>query len=262
MGMAIRRRRLASTVVGFSRKVSTLRRAKRRGAIDVGTSDVKRAVREADLVVLATPVDDIVPIALRAAKWMPPGSVLTDVGSTKGRLVSELERRLPSRVAFVGAHPLAGSEQRGIDAAHPRLFDGAVCILTSTPRTSRRALRIARRLWTPLTGRVVTMSPEAHDQLLGATSHLPHLLAYALVNSVNAGALAVTPPSFLELTRIAKSPPDLWDDILFTNRRALLGHMARFDRHWNAMRRCLSRHDQAGLLRLLARAKAKRDALD
>src|SRR3989338_377922 len=135
LGLAIRRNRLASTVVGLSSHAATLRRAKARGAINSGTTNAKQAVQDADLVVLATPVDTIVPLALRLTTWMRPGSILTDVGSTKATIVNALERRLPRHVAFVGAHPLAGSEQRGIEAAEAWLFDGAVCVLTPTPHT-------------------------------------------------------------------------------------------------------------------------------
>ena len=124
LGMALRRRRLAGTVVGLSRRASTLRRAKARGAIDIGMRDARRAVRDTDLVVLATPVVAIVPEAIRLARFMRSGSVLTDVGSSKAQIVRSLERVLPRDVKFVGAHPLAGSEQQGIDAARADLFEG------------------------------------------------------------------------------------------------------------------------------------------
>src|SRR3990167_407336 len=135
LGMALRRRGMR--VTGYSRKTSTLRAAKRRGAIDVGTTNLRAAVREADLVVLATPVDTIVPMARRVARLVHPGTILTDAGSTKVRIVRSLERFLPRHVSFVGAHPLAGSERRGIDAASNELFRGSVCILTKTPRTNQ-----------------------------------------------------------------------------------------------------------------------------
>src|SRR3989338_7054150 len=166
LGMAIRRRRLAATVVGLSRTSATLRRATQRGAIDVGTTDGRRAVQDAELVVLATPVDVMVPSAVRLARWMRPGSVLTDVGSTKTSVVSELQRRLPRHLACVGAHPLAGSEQRGIEAADARLFDGALCVLTPTSRTDARSLQRVKRLWQSLGARVVMMSPREHDRVL------------------------------------------------------------------------------------------------
>src|SRR3989338_8321753 len=166
LGIAIRRRRLAKTVVGYSRKPATLRVAKGRGAIHTGTTNLRDAVRNADLVVLATPVDLIVPLARQAARYCRRSAILTDVGSTKGHIVQSLERSLPRHVSFVGAHPIAGSEQRGIDAASKDLFRGSMCILTKTPRTNPRALRAVTRLWKPLVGCVMVMSPARHDRLL------------------------------------------------------------------------------------------------
>jgi len=260
LGMAIRRRRLAKTVMGFSRKPSTLRAAKRRGAIDTGTTNLRAAVRDADLIVLATPVDAIVPLARQAARSCRHGAVLTDVGSTKAQIVRSLERSLPRHVSFIGAHPLAGSEQRGIDAASKELFQGSVCILTKTPRTNVQALRAVTRLWKPLVGRIVVLSPTRHDRLLAATSHLPHLIAACLTN-VHPDHPPTAAPSFLDMTRITKSDPDLWDDIFLSNRTELLRAVARFDRQWRALRSSLSRGDRAQLLRLLKSATSKRNAI-
>jgi len=260
LGMALKRRRLATTVVGLSRTSSTLRRAKQRGAIDTGTTDAQRAVEDADLVVLATPVDAIVPYARRLARRMRPGSILTDVGSTKAEIVHALECSLPRHVAFVGAHPLAGSEARGIGVASPHLFDGALCVLTPTARTDLRALARVRQLWTSVAGRVVTLSPAEHDRALAATSHLSHLVAACLTTTAP-GALPHAVPSFLEMTRLSKSDPELWDDIFFTNRAAILGAMDRFDRTWHALRALLAGRQRRALRRVLAHAKRRRDAL-
>ena len=262
LGMAIRRRRFAKTVVGFSRKLSTLRRAKQRGAIDTGTTDLKRAVQDADLVVLGTPVDTIVPLGQRAAHFMRHGSVLTDVGSVKGLIVRAFGRLLPPHVAFVGAHPLAGSEQRGIEAACPNLFDGSVCILTPTRRTDRHALRLVRGMWQPIVGRLVVAEPARHDRWLAAASHVPHLVAFGLVNATRREALRIAPRSFLDATRVAKSDPELWDDIFLSNRAALLAAMGRFEREWRTMRRLLTRANRPALRRFLARANVTRHALE
>ena len=261
LGMALRRRRLAKTVVGLSRTSSTLRRAKQRGAIDTGTTNAKQAVRDADLVILATPVDTIVPLALRFTNWMRPGSILTDVGSTKATIVNALERRLPRHVAFVGGHPLAGSEQCGIASARADVLNGSMWILTATSRTDRRALRALARLCQSLVKRVIVMDPQRHDQLLAAVSHLPHLVAFCLVEATADGALTVAPRSFLDATRVAKSDPELWDDIFFTNRAALLAAMRRFDQRWRMLRTQLARGDRAALRRVLTRAQVKRNAL-
>lgn len=262
LGMAIKRRRLARRVVGLSRHPSTLRRARACGAVDAGTTDLRRAVQDADLVVLATPVGRIVPLARRAARAMRAGSVLTDLGSAKGSIVSRLERALPSRVAWVGGHPLAGSEQHGIEAANADLFDGSVCVLTPTARTPRAALARVSRLWSALGVQVVTMSPSRHDRILAGTSHLPHLVAYALARAISVDPRLRAPRSLLEMTRIAKSSPALWEDVVLANRAQLLAAVRRFDRRWAALRAALVRSDRAALRRFFVRAQACRNALD
>lgn len=261
LGMALRKRKLAGRVVGLSRSRATCARAKRAGAIDFGTTETRQAVADADVVVLATPVDTIVPHAHRLAPAMKPGALLTDVGSTKRDIVERLERSLPPHVLFIGGHPLAGSERRGLEAAEAGLFDGAVQILTPTPRTPRKAVALARRFWQPLSGAIITIGPAEHDRLLAQTSHLPHLLAYTLAQVVSPRPLPKAPRSFLDMTRIAKSDPDLWDDIFLSNRRELLQAMDKFHHEWHKLRALLLRGRRAQLHRVLAAGKARRDAL-
>lgn len=261
LGMAIRRHRLAQEVMGLSRTSTTLRRAKQRGAIDRGSTDAKRAVQDADVVIIATPVDTIVPQAKRLARFMRPGSILTDVGSTKSQIVRSLTGALPREVAFVGAHPLAGSEQRGIAAARPELFDGSLCLVTTAGQTNQEALAHVVRLWKPLVRRVLVMDPATHDRLAAQMSHLPHLLAFCLVEATSHRALAIAPRSFLEATRVAKSDGDLWDDILRGNRRAVLAAMGQFEHQWKRVRRLLGHADPRPLQRFLRHAKAIRAAL-
>lgn len=262
LGLAIKRRRLARRVIGVSRRASTLRQAKARRAIDEGTTDWRRAVCDADLVVIATPVDTIVAHARRLARHMKPGGVLTDVGSTKAGVVREIERSIPRRIAYVGAHPIAGSEQRGIAAADSALFAGAACVLTKTSRTNRQALQRLARLWRALGSDVLILNPSAHDRLLAATSHLPHALAYCLANAVTLAPLRHAPPSLLDMTRIAKSDPELWDDILLSNRKELLAAMARFERSWRALRSYVRSGQRAALRRFLTKAQIKRLELE
>ncbi len=260
LGMVLRRRKLAHTVVGFSRNPATLRAAKSLGAIDEGTGDLKTAVREADIVVLATPVSEIVPLALRCARFMKPGAILTDVGSSKGEIVAALDRLLPKAVAFVGAHPVAGSEKRGIGAATSAIFDASsYCIITPSARTNRRALRTVSSLWGGVVPKITQLPAKRHDALLAATSHLPHALAFALSASAPDGGLPSMPRSFLEMTRVAKSDPDLWAAILLSNRSAVAAAWREFDRSSAALRKAITRKDRKALTRLLAKAKARRD---
>ena len=262
LGLAIKRKRLAAKVVGLSRTNATWRAAKRRRVIDAGTTDLRQAVRDADLVVLATPVDAIAPYAKRLARFMKPGSVLTDVGSTKAAIITALDGRLPSGISFIGGHPIAGSEQYGLDAATTRLFDDSVCILTPTSRTAPRALALVKRFWSRIAGSVVLMSPQRHDRLLAGVSHLPHLVAFCLADAAGRVPLLRAPRSLLDMTRLAESCPELWDDIFLSNRAPLREAIGRFDRYWRRACAAILRGDRAELLRLLRRAQSARHAFN
>ena len=261
LGIDLRRKRLARAVVGWSRRRQTLGDAKRLGAIDHGTLALREAVREADVVVLATPVEAIVPLARQVLPFMRPGSVLTDVGSAKGQIVSALERLDHPAASFVGSHPLAGSERRGIGAACAGLFERSGCVVTATRRTDPQALRTVIRFWRPLVAHVLVMDPARHDRLLAAVSHLPHLVAFSLMTATEDQAFALAPRSFLDATRVAKSDPDLWDDIFLSNRAALLAAIDRFDLRWRRVRAQLVRADRRALRRFLRQAQAIRQAL-
>jgi prephenate dehydrogenase len=261
LGMAARRHRVAARVIGVSRSASRLKDAKRLGAIDEGFTNRLAAVTEADVVVLATPVDAIVPYAKALLPKMPAGSVLTDVGSTKSGIVNAIATLTPKGTAFVGGHPIAGSEQRGLSAASARLFDGSVCVLTPTQRTPARALAAVQQLWQPLVNRVLLMSPDQHDRVLAGASHLPHALSFCLAASAGAGPLPHAPKSLSDLTRIAQSDPELWDDIFLSNRSALIAAMDRFDRNWQQLRRLIRQKNAAALRRFLARAQASSHAI-
>ena len=262
LGLALKRKRLARRVIGLSRSRATIRHAIRRGAIDAGTTVPAEAVRDADLVILATPVDLIARQGAALARRMKRGSVLTDLGSTKAEIVRRLDVAVPKGVSFVGSHPLAGSERRGLAAAQADLYEGTTCVITKTSRTNPGASARMARLWRGLGSRVVTLSPSTHDELLAQVSHLPHVLAFALTRSAGAKAQRVAPRSFLEMTRIAKSDPRLWDAILLSNRRALLAAMARFEREWRQARAALTRANAAGLRRWLTQAQRQRERLD
>ena len=261
VGMAIRRAKLAHEVVGLSRSASVIRQARRLGAIDRGTLEAAEAVAASDLVILATPVDAIVPTAIRLARLMPPAAILTDVGSTKAQIVRRLDTALAGRVRFVGSHPLAGSECRGIEAAQAGLLAHAACIVTPTSRTDRHALAQVTRLWNRLGMRVVSMDPARHDAVLGAVSHVPHLLAFALTASTSRRALAVAPRSFLDATRVAQSDPDLWDDILLSNRAAVRASLRRVVHALGRYDHALRRNDRHTLIRLLRHAQSIRRRL-
>ncbi|HUT32071.1 MAG TPA: prephenate dehydrogenase [Planctomycetota bacterium] len=259
LGLALRQRQLARRVVGVGRRQASLDRAVAMGAIDEGTLDIRAGVAEAELVVLATPVGVMVELARAAADAVPRGALMTDVGSTKAQLVGALEQVTGGRLRYVGSHPMAGSEKRGVDEAAPGLFAGAVCFVTPTPRTDPLALAAVGELWQAVGARVRRLDPAEHDRLLALASHLPHLVAAALVNTLSPEALACAGPGFRDTTRVASGDPRLWADVCLQNRERLLDALARFDHQARTLRRILSDGSEAELLAWLESAKAVRD---
>jgi prephenate dehydrogenase len=260
VGLAARERGLARRVLGVGRRPDTLDRAHRRGAIDEAV-DLPAAARRADVLVFCTPVDRIAGQVLEAAPLCRRGALLTDAGSTKAELVAAVEAGLPERVAFVGGHPLAGSEKSGPNHARADLFAGRVVVLTPTPQTPRSALERAQAFWEALGARVLVMAPDDHDRALALTSHLPHLTAAALAGVVPTGLHGLTAGGFRDTTRIAAGEPELWAPILLQNRPGLLAALDRLTDRLRDFRGAIAVGDGDALRRLLGEAKAARDAL-
>jgi len=230
VGLAARRSG-TMRILGVDRSPSELSRARERGVIDAGYSDLREAAGLADIVLFCTPVDAIAGQVLAAAPACRPGTVLTDVGSVKASVVRPLAGRLPGGVAFVGGHPLAGSEKQGLDYADPELFRKRLVVLTPGETSTDNALAQVREFWESLGAQVRCMTPEAHDQALAITSHLPHLVASALAGVLPPEFADLTAGGFRDTTRIAEADPDLWCAILDGNRgdllKALEGLLAR-----------------------------------
>lgn len=261
VGLAAKQRNLAGRFVGTGRVQKSLARAAELGAIDAHTTDLAGAVRDAGLVVVCTPVDRIADVILRAAPHCRPGTIFTDGGSTKANILDELDGRLHAGVAFVPAHPLAGSEKQGVEHARADLFADRVTILTPTLATDAAALQRVEAFWQALGSRVVRMSPEEHDRILAATSHLPHAVAAAAAGVTPAEWLPYTAGGFRDVTRIAAGDPQLWAAIFDANRDAVLAAIDRFADRLDTFRKLLAAGDGAGLARWLSEAKQVRDAL-
>lgn len=261
IGLAARRRGLAERILGAGWRQATLDRARELGAIDEGSLDVPAAVSAAQLAVFCTPVDKIASQVLEAAPRCAPGTLLTDAGSTKGEIVRELDGKLPAGVAFVGSHPLAGSEKRGPEHADADLFQGRLTVVTRTPQTDPEALEKTAAFWRALGCRVRIMDPVEHDRALALTSHLPHLLASALAGLLPGELNELTATGFRDTTRIAAGDPAIWNGIFLQNRTALLEAVTALQGRLAEFAQALSRHDLAAIDALLAHAKKVRDAL-
>ena len=226
--LALKRAGLVKRVVGYSKSPSTTDRARQLGVIDVEAPSALLAVAGADIVLIAVPVS-ATESALKAIKHLiTPKMLVMDVGSTKVDVVQAARRALGDKVAsFVPAHPITGREVSGVEHAEATLYEGRQVILTPTERTLTAQLQKAQDVWTALGCRVTSMSPESHDAAFAAVSHLPHLLAFALMNSISGQPqaedfLALAGPGFRDFTRIAASEPKVWRDILLANREELL----------------------------------------
>jgi prephenate dehydrogenase len=261
IGLALKQRRLARCVVGIGWRRESLLRARHIGAVDQTTQQLERGVAEADLVVFCTPVTLIVDQVRFVAGQAPAAAILTDCGSTKARIVQQLDATLPASRRFVGGHPLAGSEKRGVEHARPDLFEGRVCVVTRTNRTDSAALEQVRGFWEQLGARVVTLAPEVHDQIVGHTSHLPHLAAAALSLVLPERYHAFTAGGFRDTTRIAASDPELWTGIFLENADRLLEALAAYERHIGEFRTALERRDAVHLKSLWERSKRNREQI-
>jgi prephenate dehydrogenase len=239
--LALKRAGLVKRVVGYSKSPSTTERARQMGVIDVEAPSALLAVSGADIVLLAVPVTATEATFKAIKHLVNPGMLIMDVGSTKRDVVDAARRVLRDHIgSFVPCHPIAGKEVSGVEYADPDLYVGKQVILTPIERTQVAQLDKANALWEALGCKVLKMSPDAHDAAFAAVSHLPHLIAFALINGI-AGQeqgrdyLSLAGPGFRDFTRIAASDPKIWRDILMTNRNELLAQTKIFREALSAM---------------------------
>lgn len=262
LGLAIKERGLAEVVTGVGRRKSSIRRAFACGAIDEATTDPLRGTKGADLVVIATPVSSIPAIAHLISMNLTEGALLTDVGSTKGQIVTEIEKCLPKKVFFVGSHPLAGSEKRGVDFAVKDLFNDSMVVITKTKKTDKKALKTIGEFWKAVgASRVVVKSPAQHDRIVAQISHLPHIVATALIRAVTSQSLEFASTGFKDTTRIAASDPDIWKDICMANKREILKFLDSYERSLGRIKNFIRDGKSYQLQREFAKSKSVREKL-
>lgn len=262
IGLALHKRGLAGNVTGIGRNQATLNKALALGAIDRATTDLAAGVADAEVIVVATPVDLIADHVCQAAGAAPLAKLITDAGSTKGLICREVETRLSGKSQnFVGSHPLAGDHRTGPENARDDLLEGRTVVVTPAKTTPAEVLEIAREFWQSLGSRVLLMDPDQHDEALAATSHLPHLVASALA--------ACTPPKYLGLaaagwadtTRVAAGDAELWTQIFSQNSAAVLPVLDRLIAQLQEMRAQMAAGEWSHLQKTLHQAKQIRDAL-
>ncbi|HEX5364487.1 MAG TPA: prephenate dehydrogenase/arogenate dehydrogenase family protein [Gallionella sp.] len=232
--LALRRAGAVAEVVGFGRSQATLEQARQLGILDRIGQDVAVEVRDADLVLLATPVGQMAELMARIAPHLGAHTLVTDGGSTKSDVVAAARANLGDRIAqFVPAHPIAGAEQSGAAAARAELYQGKKVVLTPLPENSPASVARVRLAWEACGAVVGELTPQQHDEVFAAVSHLPHLLSFALVHDLAQREnrdllLSFAASGFRDFTRIAASSPEMWRDICLANRAALLGELGRY----------------------------------
>ena len=258
---AARRNNVAGQIIGIGRTASRLEAAVDAGLIDTVTTDPAVAA-EADLAIVCTPVDRIVKDVRILASVLGPGSLITDAGSTKDSVCKALtDLDGANGPAFIGSHPLAGSELQGFEHARADLFHGRLCVITPTENARPDHTAQLEQFWHALGANVVSRTPELHDQALARTSHLPHLVAAAMAGSLQDSDAQFTASGFRDTTRIAAGDPGLWVPIFSHNTTAILAALDRLQAKLKEFSDSLQHHDTCALQKLLEEAKRNRDGL-
>ena len=272
VALALKKAGAAPKIVGVGRNLASLKAAINLGVIDEAESDIAKAVSDADLILIATPVAQTPKILEAIIPHLSAHTVVTDAGSTKSDIQAYVKNASEQATnpqhflsQFVGGHPIAGAEKSGVTAAKADLFIGKNVVLTPTENTSSEAIKLVRELWQSAGANVSEMTAQAHDQIFAAVSHLPHLLAFALVNDLanrpNAKQLFDFAASgFRDFTRIAGSSPEMWRDISLANKTALLSELEAYQDEISALQHLLKNEDSQGLQTMFEHASQARQA--
>jgi prephenate dehydrogenase len=248
-------------VVGYAHRASTRDKAGQLAVASEVVDDIRRSVSDSDLVILATPLCTFENIFGEIADSLPDGCIVTDVGSTKVFPHRWAAKKLPTRVHYVGSHPIVGSEQRGVEFARDDLFVQAVCILTPTEKTNRRAVQILRRFWSQLGCFVKIMKPAEHDRVFANVSHLPHVMAAALINANDGEDLKFAGKGFMDTSRVASGPANVWSDVLLTNTKNISTGIDKVIAELTKFKKAIKSEDKPEIEKLLEGARDKRAAL-
>jgi len=265
LALALREKGLCPHIAGYGRTEDNLKRAKEKGIIDDYSLDAGRACMDADLVVLATPVGLFREIMSGIRPVLKKGTIITDVGSTKGEVVREITSLLPEGASYVGSHPIAGSDRSGIETASAGLFRDALCIVTPVEGTDQAALDTVESLWKEVGAKVLRMTPDEHDRVFSSVSHLPHVAAFALVKSVadlDPEYVKYAGQGFRDTTRIAMSSPEMWADICISNSRNLMDQIDILTKNLNQMRTLIEQGDRESLVRIFSEIRGVRRSIE
>jgi cyclohexadieny/prephenate dehydrogenase len=268
LARVIRREGLAREIAISTRSADTLRRAEELGLGDVYSTDAREAVTNADLVIVSVPVGASGAVAEEIAPALRPGAIVTDVGSTKGSVIMQMQPHIPANVHFIPGHPLAGTEKSGPDAGFAELFENRWCIFTPLPGTDPAALERLAEFWRRCGSNIDTMDHEHHDMVLAIVSHLPHIIAYNIVGTADdletvtkSEVIKYSASGFRDFTRLAASDPTMWRDVCLHNKDAILEMLARFSEDLASLQRAIRWGDGEKLFDLFTRTRAVRRSI-
>ena len=265
LARALRKAKLVGRVTGCNRSEKTLKKAVELDVIDDYYLNISEAVKDADVIIIGTPLSVSEKILPKLADSMSANTVLTDVGSVKGGIVNVAKEVLAEKFSnFVPGHPIAGTEKNGVEASFEDLFVNHRVILTPLKETSSKAHKLVTQMWKSVGAQVIDLDVKHHDEVLAATSHLPHMLAYALVDCLasmqeSEEIFEYAAGGFADFTRIASSSPSMWHDICFSNREALIRTLEIFSSHIDNIKSAIEKSESDELLEIFRRAKEARD---
>ena len=262
---AARNHGLVGEIVGSARTKETRRVALELKLVDHAYENAREAVKDADLIILCTPIGTYESIAKEIQDVLSPGAIVTDVGSVKQKAVEAIEPHIPNGVHFIAGHPVAGSEKSGPAAGYAELFENRWCILTPSEKSDEAAVEKLSEFWATLGSNVEKMDPKHHDLVLAITSHVPHLIAYNIVGTADdleevtrSEVIKYSAGGFRDFTRIAASDPTMWRDVFLNNKEAVLEMLGRFTEDLSALQRSIRWDDGDALFEMFSRTRAIR----
>ena len=251
LALALKEKYPHASIHGFARSRASFKRLTALALLDKVERDPEALVSGSDIVILALPIYSVIEYIKKIAPYLGKGTIVIDLGSSKALIESTARKLLPRGVDFVGCHPLCGSEKSGAEYARAALYKNTLCVITCAKKN--RATRVITKMWNTLGAKVICVSSRAHDRLLSAFSHLPHLVAFSLTAGAPTRVLPLIPASFKELTRISGSPAQVWADIFVSNKENVLRDIGQFIKRISLFQRLIRKEDRKKLVRFIER---------
>jgi len=259
---AIKKNKLASKVVSSNRSNSTNKKVIKLNIVDEASSDIKKIVEGSDLIIIATPLSSYKNVVLKIKNSLKSGVILTDVGSVKNKVISLIEKKIPKNVSWISSHPIAGTEESGPESGFSELFKNRWCILTPSKRSKNQDVKLLEKFWKKLGSKVDIMDAKQHDYILSVTSHIPHLIAYNIVNTTlkikkkkERDIVKYSAGGLRDFTRIAASNPIMWRDIFIHNRKNTTKMIDKFIKNLNELKNTIKSKNGKKLEKIFKKTK-------